>query len=100
MLLGKVVGNVVSTKKDDKLIGYKLLVVQQIDYKRRFIRYPMVAVDTVGAGIGEYVLLSTGSSARYSSGEKKDSPIDLSIVGIIDTFEFDNSISDEDGDNK
>lgn len=92
MLLGKVIGNVVSTRKDDKLIGYKLLIVQQLDYKCVPIRYPMVAVDTVGAGVGELVLLSTGSSARYSSGERKESPIDLSIVGIIDYIEYDKGL--------
>lgn len=98
MLLGRIVGNVVSTRKDDKLVGYKLLIVQQIDFKCNPIRYPMVAVDTVGAGVGEYVLLSTGSSARYSSGEKKESPVDLSIVGIIDNIEYDRSLDKEMGD--
>ncbi|SNX54726.1 EutN/CcmL family microcompartment protein [Thermoanaerobacterium sp. RBIITD] len=98
MLLGRIVGNVVSTRKDDKLVGYKLLIVQQIDFKCNPIRYPMVAVDTVGAGVGEYVLLSTGSSARYSSGEKKESPVDLSIVGIIDNIEYDRNLDKEMGD--
>lgn len=92
MLLGKVIGNVVSTRKDDKLVGYKLLIVQQLDQRGIPIRYPMVAVDTVGAGVGELVLLSTGSSARFSSGERKESPIDLSIVGIIDYIEYDKSL--------
>ncbi|AST57941.1 ethanolamine utilization protein [Thermoanaerobacterium thermosaccharolyticum] len=95
MLLGRVIGNVISTRKDEKLVGYKLLIVQQIDFKCNPIRYPMVAVDTVGAGVGEYILLSTGSSARYSSGEKKESPIDLSIVGIIDNIEYDRNLDKE-----
>lgn len=83
MYIGKVVGHVVSTKKEESLTGFKLMIVnisEEEAYKS------LVAVDLVGAGCGEEVLISTGSSARAASG-RPDSPIDATIVGIIDTYE-------------
>lgn len=84
MIIGKVVGHVVSTQKDTRLTGYKLLTVQPLKNKDVYMDEIIVAVDAVGAGIGEIVLLTTGSTARHSVG-KSDSPIDSAIVGIIDT---------------
>ena len=82
MLMGEVVGSVVSTRKHESLVGNKLLIVETLDCmedgKKR-----LVAIDTVGAGIGEIVLVVTGSSARQSV-RKQDAPIDAAIVGIVD----------------
>lgn len=87
MYLGKVVGTVVSTSKDPSLIGSKFLLVQKLTEKLIPVGTAEVAVDSVGAGTGEIVLVAKGSSARYFSTGKKDSPIDAAIVGIVDTVE-------------
>lgn len=86
MYLGKVVGTVVSTSKDKSLLGMKLLLVQRLSEKLQSYGVTEIAVDTVGAGTGEIVIVSTGNPARYVL-DKKDSPIDASIVGIVDTVE-------------
>lgn len=86
MFIGKVVGHVVSTKKEESLTGYKLMVIKVRNKQAKDSFTQMVAVDLVGAGIGEDVLISTGSSARAVSGQP-NSPIDATIVGIIDTYE-------------
>lgn len=82
MLIGKVVGSVVSTRKNEKLVGSKFMVIETLagtgDTKR------IVAVDNIGAGIGENVLVATGSAARIGSDREK-APIDAAIVGIIDS---------------
>ena len=81
MIIGKVIGSVVSTRKNERLVGSKFMVVQPVanmgDGKA------IVAVDNVGAGIGEYVLVAVGSAARVGC-EKANAPIDAAIVGIID----------------
>jgi microcompartment protein CcmK/EutM len=88
MLLARVVGNVVATRKDLRLEGRKLLVVKPIDpYGKDEAGY-LVAVDTVGAGRSERVLLVSGSSARMAGG-CKDCPVDTAIVGIVDTVVVD-----------
>lgn len=84
MKIAKVTGNVVSTKKEDSLVGMKLLIVEIVGGSENGKRY--VAVDLVGAGNDEYVLIANGSSARYSD-KTKDAPVDLAIVGIIDNYE-------------
>ncbi|MBV7273491.1 EutN/CcmL family microcompartment protein [Clostridium sp. PL3] len=89
MFLAKVIGNVVSTQKSEKLIGAKLLLVRLIDDKKNVIgSSSIVAVDTAGAGIGDDVLIVKGSStgAIY---EDKRIPTDAAIVGIIDSVEVD-----------
>ncbi|MCL1997125.1 MAG: EutN/CcmL family microcompartment protein [Defluviitaleaceae bacterium] len=92
MIIGLVVGSVVSTQKDESLVGYKLLVVQQLNIKGEVVsNKDMVAVDFAGAGVGDKVLLSSGSSARQSA-RKEKAPIDLAIVGIIDTMENNYSV--------
>ena len=82
MLIGKVVGSVVSTRKNENLVGNKFMIVESIegygDKKQR-----IVAVDNVGAGLGEAVLVATGSAARIGI-EQNTAPIDAAIVGIID----------------
>ena len=83
MLKGKVVGNIVSTNKLDKLIGFKFLEIQLIENQELTDKY-IVAVDrTVSAGIGEEVLVTTGSSARVAVGNQ-DIPVDAAVVGIVD----------------
>ena len=84
--VGKVAGMVVSTQKDETLVGKKLLIVQPVDSKEKAIGNAEVAIDSVGAGTGELVLVSKGSSARKVFGPEK-SPIDAAIVGIIDTIQ-------------
>lgn len=86
MLLARVVGTVVATRKDPRLVGNKLLVVRPIDPSGKAEGGYLVAVDTVEAGAGETVLVVSGSSARMASG-MKDCPVDAAIVGIIDAIE-------------
>ena len=82
MLIGKVVGSVVSTRKNEKLIGSKFMVVETLAETGSFKR--IVATDNVGAGIGEMVLVATGSAARIGC-DHATAPIDAAIVGIIDS---------------
>ena len=83
MIICKVLGNVWATKKDEKLEGHKLLVVRSGPGDKGEI---FVAVDTIGAGIGDDVLVTRGSVARNSLRES-DSPVDAVVVGIIDSLE-------------
>ncbi|HVW06255.1 MAG TPA: EutN/CcmL family microcompartment protein [Vicinamibacterales bacterium] len=83
MLLAKVVGTVVATRKDERLVSSKLLVARPIDPAGKPEGNYLVAVDTVDAGVGETVLIVSGSSARMASG-LKDTPVDAAIVGVID----------------
>jgi len=86
MLLAKIVGTVVATRKDPRLVSNKLLVARPIDPSGKADGNYLVAVDTVDAGVGETVLIVSGSSARMASG-MKDCPVDAAIVGIIDAIE-------------
>jgi len=86
MFIGRVIGNVVSTKKDERLVGKKLLIVKPQQLTGHTPEEPVVAVDSVGAGIGETVLCVKGSSAK--SVVIENSPVDAAIVGIIDTYEI------------
>lgn len=86
MLLGRIVGTVVATRKDPRLVSNKLLVVRAVDPQGSAEGTCLVAVDTVDAGIGETVLVVSGSSARMASG-MKDCPVDAAIVGIVDSVE-------------
>ncbi len=87
MILGKVSGTVVATRKDEKLRGKKLLIVRILDIDNGGYSGYLVCVDTVGAGAGETVIVVGGSSARMATG-MKDHPVDSSIVGIVDTVEL------------
>ncbi len=89
MFLGKVIGNVVATQKDPKFLGMKLLLVQPYvsrDAGLVVSGSSIVAVDSVGAGEGECVLFTQGSSARLTPGTR-EAPVDAVIVGIVDTIE-------------
>jgi len=86
VILGRVVGTVVSTRKEEALIGVKLLVVQELDLELKPRSGFVVAVDAVGAGTGEVVLYSTGSSARLTD-VTRDRPVDAVIMGIVDSLE-------------
>ena len=84
MIIGRVYGSVVSTHKLEGLVGYKFMLVQCIENKNLVDKF-LVAVDGVGAGIGEDVIfiITTGSSARVAIGDA-NSPVDATIVGILD----------------
>jgi ethanolamine utilization protein EutN len=86
VLIAKVVGTVVATRKDERLVSSKLMVARPIDPSGKAEGNYLVAVDTVDAGFGETVLIVSGSSARMASG-LKDCPVDAAIVGIVDTIE-------------
>lgn len=90
MLLGQIVGTVVATRKDPRLEGRKLLIVRPIDMANPESRKgsPLIAVDTVGAGFRETVIVVQGSSARMAQ-DCSDCPVDASIVGIVDTVDID-----------
>jgi len=90
MFLAKVIGNVVSTQKNPKFQGMKLLLIQPyITREEQLVQSgsSVVAVDSVGAGVGELVMFTQGSSARLTD-MTKDSPTDTVIVGIVDTVEI------------
>ena len=88
MLLARIVGTVVATRKDPRLVSNKLLVVRPVDPRGKVESGYLVAVDTVDAGVGETVLVVSGSSARMAAG-MKDCPVDAAIVGIVDTVTVD-----------
>ncbi len=86
MIIARILGTVVSTQKDERLSGKKLLIAKPINLDGTDQNGYVVAVDTVGAGYHEKVLVVAGSSARLAEGNK-DCPVDSAIVGIIDSFE-------------
>jgi len=86
MVLGKVVGTVVSTQKDKSFTGKKLLIVKAIDLDGKLLDPFVVAVDTVGVGIGERVLVVNGSSARMTE-ETRDKSIDSVIIARVDSIQ-------------
>src|SRR6202790_1571899 len=89
MFIAKVIGNIVSTQKNAKFRGMKLLLIQPYisrENKLEISGSAVVAVDSVGAGVGECVLFTQGSSARLTPATK-DAPVDAVIVGIVDTVE-------------
>ncbi len=82
MLLARIVGTVVATRKDPRLVSNKLMLARPVDPKGKVEGNYLVAIDTVDAGVGETVLIVSGSSARMASG-MKDTPVDAAIVGIV-----------------
>lgn len=87
MIIGKVIGSLWATKKDELLEGCKLMIVQPLNVEKETnCGEPIVSVDMVGAGIGETVIMVMGSSARSAVSNTK-MPIDAAIVGIIDDIE-------------
>lgn len=87
MYLGTVIGTVVATRKDEGLVGTKLLITRQVNEARKPVGQPFVAVDTVGAGVGELVLYVTGSVAPHAV-RRGSVPVDAAIVGIVDRLEL------------
>ena len=87
MLLARIVGTVVATRKDERLVSSKLLIVRPIDPTGKPEGNYLVAIDTVNAGYGETVLIVSGSSARMAAG-LKDCPVDAAIVGVVDAIEI------------
>ena len=89
MHIGKIIGTVVATRKDEKLTGTKLMITQPLTFDLKPLGEPLIAVDTVGAGIGEIVIFTTGTAGRIAA-RQLDSPIDASIVGIVDHIDIPN----------
>lgn len=88
MRVAKVIGTIWSTRKDDRLSGYKLLILQPFDAESGSPESgQIVAADVIGAGVGETVLVVSGSSARHAAGGA-EVPVDASVVGIVDNFEL------------
>ncbi|OIO29617.1 MAG: ethanolamine utilization protein EutN [Candidatus Hydrogenedentes bacterium CG07_land_8_20_14_0_80_42_17] len=92
MQFAKVIGTVVCTRKDEKLEGRKLLLVQPVNIKYEPSGNPLVAVDAVQAGTGELVLLCSGSSARQTK-LTESRPCDAVIMAIVDTVERDGTVT-------
>lgn len=86
MIIARILGTVVSTQKDERLNGKKLLIVKPLNLDGTDQSGYTVAIDTVGAGFHEKVLVVAGSSARLAEGAK-DCPVDAAIVGVIDSYE-------------
>ena len=82
MIIGKVVGSLFSTRKSEKLVGNKFMIVEPVETMKA-AGERVVAIDIIGAGIGEYVLVAQGSAARIGC-DMADAPVDAAIVGIID----------------
>lgn len=92
MLIARVVGDVVSTMKDEKMSGRKLLIVREVSIENELVGKPIVAVDTVDAGVGDVVLVAQGSSARQTS-STKDTPTDAVIMAIVDSVEMEGKVT-------
>lgn len=89
MNVAKVIGTIWATRKEESLEGYKLLLVKPIDVlKEGEEKTPIVAADIIGAGVGETVIIVSGSSARNATGDTK-LPVDATVVGIVDDLEID-----------
>ena len=88
MLIGLVVGTVVATRKEEELSGLKMLLVRGADVEGKASGAYVVAIDAVGAGVGEVVLYVSGSSARQTK-VTKDRPVDATIMAIVDSIEHD-----------
>ena len=86
MLMGRVVGTVVATRKDEKLLGLRFLLVKQIGLDLGESDKIVVAVDAVGAGLGEVVLFASGSSARQTV-VTDNRPVDATVMAIVDSFD-------------
>ena len=82
MIIGKVVGSLFSTRKSEKLVGNKFMIVEPVETMRN-TGSRLVAIDIIGAGIEEFVLVAQGSAARIGC-DMADAPVDAAIVGIID----------------
>ena len=88
MIIGRVIGRAVATRKDEKLLGTKLLLVEELDPAGVSSGDLAVVADHIGAGAGDVVLISQGSAARLT-GPTEDRPVDALVVGIVDTIRLD-----------
>ncbi len=86
MLMGRIVGTVVATRKEEDLSGLRFLLVKALGLDMKEQDSFVVATDAVGAGIGEVVLYASGSSARQTAATK-DRPVDATIMAIVDSFD-------------
>jgi microcompartment protein CcmK/EutM len=91
MLLGRVAGTLVASRKEEMLEGMKFLVVRQVGSDGKETGGYVVAVDAVGAGVGEMVMFASGSSARQTT-VTRDRPCDAVIMAIVDTWEVDGDV--------
>ncbi|MCF8077766.1 MAG: ethanolamine utilization protein EutN [Desulfobacterales bacterium] len=88
MLIAQVIGTVVATRKHDLLVGSKIQIVQPLDSRNQKAKGdPFVAIDVVGAGVGEQVVVVQGSGARMAI-DKELCPVDASIIGIVDQIDI------------
>lgn len=87
MIIGEVIGNVWATRKEQTLSGLKMLVIKPIDHYSGASRPELVAADAVGAGVGDVVLVATGSSARKAL-DRRECSVDATVVGIVDEVEI------------
>ena len=92
MLIGQIVGTVVATQKDEELEGLTLQLVKGADSSGKIVGPTIVAVDSVGAGVGELVLYAAGSSARQTT-VTKNRPVDHVIMAIVDTISDDGAVT-------
>jgi len=92
MRIALVIGSTVSTIKDESIRGRKLLIVRDADTEGKPKGEPYIAVDTVSAGAGDLVMVTAGSSARYTP-QTTDVPVDSVIVGVIDSLELNGKVS-------
>ena len=92
MMIARVVGSAVATVKDEKLKGLKLLVVREVTPANELVGKPLVAIDAVGAGEGELVLIASGSSARQTT-ITNNKPVDAVIMAILDSLEVEGALT-------
>ncbi len=92
MRIALVIGSTISTIKDASISGRKLLIVRNTDTAGKVKGEPYVAVDTVSAGTGDLVLVTDGSSARYTN-QTNNAPVDAVIVGVIDSLEMSGEVT-------
>jgi microcompartment protein CcmK/EutM len=92
MRIALVIGSTISTIKDASISGRKLLIVRNTDTAGKMTGEPYVAVDTVSAGTGDLVLVTDGSSARYTD-QTNNAPVDAVIVGVIDSLELSGKVT-------
>ncbi|WP_027416102.1 EutN/CcmL family microcompartment protein [Aneurinibacillus terranovensis] len=86
MRIGTVIGNIWATRKEDGLIGLKFLFIQLEDTNGTPVDVPVIAADRIGAGIGDRVMITQGSAARFVV-DNKDVPIDAVVIGIVDSID-------------
>jgi microcompartment protein CcmK/EutM len=87
MILGKVIGTIWATRKDEEMVGMKLQIVKHVDLEYKLKDTFVVAVDTVQAGVGDIVLVASGSSARQTT-VTKNKPVDAVIMAVVDKLDI------------